>query len=74
MVELTKYRNQFDAGSLGHYADSLADAALPSIRLLADPRVGAAIAGASRLGATTRLWWRAATAARSLRRTQPTEA
>lgn len=49
-ARLAEYRNQLDAAGLGRYAMSLSDAALPSIRLLADSRSDAAIAGASRLG------------------------
>jgi uncharacterized protein YwqG len=49
-VQLAEYRSQLRAAGLGQYADSVTDAAFPSIRLLADSQIDATTAGASRLG------------------------
>jgi len=48
--QVAEYRGQLHAAGLGRYADSLTDAALPSIRLLAEPQIDAATVGVSRLG------------------------
>jgi uncharacterized protein YwqG len=49
-TRLAEYRAQLGAAGLGRHADSLSEAALPSVRLLADSPIDAATAGASRLG------------------------
>jgi uncharacterized protein YwqG len=49
-TRLAEYRRQLDAAGLGRYADSLSETAFPSVRLVADSQIDAAVVGASRLG------------------------
>ena len=49
-TRLATYRSRLDAAGLSRYAQSLSEAALPSVRLVADAQIDPATVGASRLG------------------------
>jgi uncharacterized protein YwqG len=52
---LTRYRARLNAAGLGEWADTLCEAALPGIRLVAAKRIVAAATGVSRLGGSADL-------------------
>jgi hypothetical protein len=49
-TRLATYCSRLDAAGLSRYAHSLSEAALPSVRLVADAQIDPATVGASRLG------------------------